>query len=83
MNDNYIFDLEFKDGLNKNIDLPESIKDKVAVEESKTDNIDKDWRCLEFNSGIVDIESKTLYDFTKRKKQIIKSLILCFSIFTI
>jgi hypothetical protein len=59
----YIFDLNFEDGTNTTVDLSPLIYEKVSKEELKSANIDKDWGCLEFKDGLIDIEPKTLYNF--------------------
>lgn len=63
---NYIFDFTFEDLSKKKVDISELIKSKVTIEELKSAHIDKDWGCLEFNDGMVDIEPKTLYNFCIR-----------------
>ncbi len=62
----YIFNFVFENGIKKIVDISSLIQDKVTKEEVKTAHIDKDWGCLEFNNGMVDIEPKTLYNFTIR-----------------
>ena len=61
----YIFMLKFENGITRTIDLSDLIKSKVKPEEIKTAHIDKDWGCLEFNDGMVDISPKTLYNYCK------------------
>ena len=63
---NYIFDLNFEDGTKKKVDLSELIKSKVTLSELRSANIDEDWGCLEFKSGMVDIDPKTLYHFSMK-----------------
>jgi len=60
---NYIFNFTFENITINNIDISSLIKNKVTLQELKTAHIDKDWGCLEFNDGMVDIEPKTLYNF--------------------
>ena len=60
---NYIFDFTFENSFVKKIDISNLIKSKVSMKELNTAHIDKDWGCLEFNNGMVDIEPKTLYNF--------------------
>ena len=57
----YVFDLYFEDGTHKILNLENLIKSKVSKDELKTAHIDKDWGCLEFKDGMVDINPKTLY----------------------
>ena len=57
----YVFDLFFEDGTHKVIDLEFLIKSKVTKDELITASIDKDWGCLEFKDGMVDINPTTLY----------------------
>jgi RNAse (barnase) inhibitor barstar len=66
LHDNYIFDLNFEDGAKKKVDLSNLIKSKVTLDELKSANIDKDWDCLEFKNGMVDIDPKTLYHFSMK-----------------
>ena len=61
--ENYIFDFTFENSTLMKIDISNLIKSKVTRQELKTAHIDKDWGCLEFNNGMVDIEPKTLYHF--------------------
>jgi len=58
----YIFDLCFEDGTSKILDLENLLKYKVSKDEIKTAHIDKEWGCLEFKNGLVDIEPNTLYN---------------------
>jgi len=50
--EDYIFDLEFENGMSRHIDISGLIKEKVTQSELKTARIDKDWGCLEFKNGI-------------------------------
>jgi len=59
----YHFILQFENGEMKDADLKNLISDKVKENELKTAHIDKDWGCLEFNDGMIDIEPNTLYKF--------------------
>ena len=61
--DNYMFELSFEDGLKKTVDLGRLIASKVSVKDLSTAHIDRDWGCLEFNGGMVDIDPKTLYSY--------------------
>ena len=62
--DDYIFELTFENDVKKVVDLSILIKNKISKEELQTAHIDKDWGCLEFKDGLVDIEPNTLYKFT-------------------
>ena len=68
--ENYIFDLSFENGINGIIDISSLIKSKVTLNELKSAHIDKNWGCLEFKNGMIDIDPKTLYNFTISKKGI-------------
>ena len=70
-NNDYIFDLNFEDGTKKRVDLSQLIQSKVSIDELKSAHIDQDWGCLEFKDGIVDIDPKTLYNFSMESKPII------------
>ena len=59
----YLFSFEFEDGIHSIVDIEELIASKVKEEELSTARIDKDWGCLEFKGGIVDIEPTTLYNY--------------------
>ena len=61
----YIFSLTFEDGTTKIIDLSSLIQAKVSKSEVSTAKIDKEWGCLEFKDGLIDIEPNTLYNFVK------------------
>jgi len=61
----YVFDLKFEDGIVRTVDMSKLIKSKVKVNELNTAHIDKEWGCLEFKNGTVDISPKTLYNFSK------------------
>ena len=61
--DGYKFFLIFDDGVKKEVDLNELLKEKVTLQELGSASIDKDWGCLEFKNGMVDIEPKTLYKY--------------------
>ena len=53
----YIFDLYFEDGTQKNVNLYKLIHSKVSKTELSSAHIDKDWGCLEFKDGYVDRKS--------------------------
>ena len=65
--DGYMFSLTFEDGTAKIIDLSSLIQSKVSKSELYTAHIDKDWGCLEFKGGAIDIEPRTLYKFVQEK----------------
>ncbi len=62
--DNYKFILTFENRETREVDLKNLISHKVSTKELKSAKIDKDWGCLEFNNGLVDIEPKTLYEYS-------------------
>ncbi len=59
----YLFDLAFEDGTEKIVDISTLIGSKINRDDLKSAHIDKEWGCLEFKQGMVDIEPKTLYRF--------------------
>ncbi|MEY4768709.1 MAG: hypothetical protein RL637_1348 [Pseudomonadota bacterium] len=59
----YIFMLTFENGEKIEVDLSELIKKHVREKNLNTAQINKEWGCLEFNNGMVDIEPKTLYRY--------------------
>ena len=59
----YCFELTFENGDKKQADLKDLISQYVTLDELNTARIDREWGCLEFKCGIVDIEPKTLYAF--------------------
>jgi hypothetical protein len=59
--DHYRFSLTFENGEMKEIDLQHLIGQHVSSEFLDTARINKEWGCLEFKDGAVDIEPKTLY----------------------
>ena len=60
-NYNFVFVFENEKAIQKNIrDL---IGSKVSLDELQTARLDKEWGCLEFKEGMVDIEPKTLYRY--------------------
>jgi len=65
--DGYKFFLTFDDGVQKEVDLNELLKEKVTLQELGSASLDKDWGCLEFKNGMVDIEPKTLYKYVNCK----------------
>jgi hypothetical protein len=65
---NYIFKLYF---VNKEIittNLKTLLQNKVVENELDTAKVDRDWQCLEFKDGMVDIEPNTLFNFAKHNK---------------
>ncbi|MEA3522211.1 MAG: hypothetical protein U9R50_04485 [Campylobacterota bacterium] len=64
--DKYIFEFDFEDGLHKVADIAPLIESKVSLSDIKTAHLDKDWGCLEFKGGMVDIEPTTLYNFVAK-----------------
>ena len=63
---NYLFELEFENGAKYKTDIASLIDKKVNTDELKTAHIDKDWGCLEFKGGLVDIEPVTLFKYVKQ-----------------
>jgi hypothetical protein len=59
----YVFRLSFDDNQVVEADLMPLIGKHVAPNELSTVQLDKDWGCLAFKDGMVDIEPKTLYRF--------------------
>lgn len=64
---NYEFLLTFANGETANVDLESLISSYVKPQEINTAHINQEWGCLEFKGGAVDIEPKTLYQFTKNQ----------------
>ena len=62
----YVFKFDFEDGTHKIVDIGPLIQSKVSTEDIKSAHIDKDWGCLEFNDGMIDIDPGTLYAFAIR-----------------
>lgn len=60
----YLFSFTFEDGTQCISDIKDLISSKVTEDEIKTARVDTDWGCLEFKDGLVDIEPKTLYNFS-------------------
>ena len=65
---NYNFLFQFENGEEKKSNIQKLIAKKISIEELKTARIDPDWKCLEFNEGMFDIEPKTLYNFCKKRR---------------
>lgn len=65
----YKFLLTFDNGEKTSVDLETLISPHVKLQEIKTAQINKDWGCLEFKNGEVDIEPQTLYNYAKKNSQ--------------
>ncbi len=63
----YIFFLKFQNEETKETDLKELIGKYISIENLHTAKINSEWGCLEFLSGAVDIEPKTLYKYAAKK----------------
>jgi hypothetical protein len=61
---NYIFILTFENGENIETDLKMLIEKHVSIKDLNTAQLNTEWGCLEFNHGMVDIDPKTLYQFS-------------------
>ena len=59
----YFFILTFENGETKETDLTSLLAKHVDETNLSTAQLNKDWGCLEFNGGAVDIEPKTLYRY--------------------
>ncbi len=57
----YRFMLFFENGEKKESDLSCLIKKHVSLENIQSADINREWGCLEFKGGMVDIDPKTLY----------------------
>lgn len=64
---NYFFTLTFENGECKDIDLKNLIGKYVDVNQLNSAQLNKDWGCLEFNNGMVDIAPKTLYNYAQQQ----------------
>lgn len=64
----YIFLLTFQNGEVKETDIKDLIVKYVTLDDLHTAKINSEWGCLEFLSGNVDIEPKTLYKYASQKK---------------
>lgn len=64
----YIFTLTFENGENAKVNLKNLIEKYVSKNNLNTAQLNKEWGCLEFNEGMVDIDPKTLYSYTKSLK---------------
>ena len=59
----YHFAFKFENDDFEDANLKKLIEKKVSLTELKTAKINKEWGCLEFNNGMIDIEPETLYKF--------------------
>jgi hypothetical protein len=59
----YRFILSFENGETREADLQALIGQHLPIEGLRTAHIDKEWGCLEFLDGRIDIEPKTLYRY--------------------
>lgn len=66
----YQFSLTFENGEFFEADLQGLIGRYVTEDSLVTARLDKDWGCLEFLDGRVDIEPKTLYRYVRTKQDI-------------
>ena len=62
---NYLFSLTFANGESKVVDLKYLLEKHLDVADLSSARLDKDWGCLEFKGGRVDIDPKTLYCYAK------------------
>lgn len=60
---NYIFILTFENGESIKTDLKNLLEKHIDINNLNTAQLNKDWGCLEFNNGKVDIDPKTLYRY--------------------
>ena len=63
----YRFSLVFEEDRFPDLDLKALIGEKVGLSDLDTTRIDKEWGCLEFNNGDIDIEPETLYRFCQQQ----------------
>lgn len=64
---NYLFSLTFANGECKVVDLKHLLEKHLDVADLSTARLDKDWGCLEFKDGMVDIEPKMLYRYANKE----------------
>lgn len=62
----YNFSFKFEDGSLHNSNIEQLVKNKINEFELKTAQINSEWGCLEFKTGLIDIEPKTLYNFCRK-----------------
>jgi hypothetical protein len=68
----YIFTLTFANDECLEVDLKNLIQQYVNEKNVNTAQLDRDWGCLEFNNGMVDIDPKTLYEYAiKEQNQLV------------
>jgi hypothetical protein len=72
--DNYFFYFTFENGEMGEVSLEELVSSHVGLDELNTAFINKEWGCLEFKNGAVDIEPKTLYKFFLKNRIIDKQM---------
>ncbi len=60
---NYYFNLGFDNNSLSKFNIKSLIENKISIDDLKTAQLNKEWDCLEFKDGIIDIEPKTLYNF--------------------
>lgn len=63
----YQFSITFANGESGNVNLESLIATHVKLQEVSTAHINSEWGCLEFKNGAVDIEPKTLYQYSKNQ----------------
>jgi hypothetical protein len=63
----YHFLITFANGESGNVDLENLIATYVEPQETSTAHVNSEWGCLEFKNGAVDIEPKTLYQYSKNQ----------------
>ena len=63
----YEFLLTFANGETATVDLKALISPHVKPQEIHSAHVNNEWGCLEFKGGAVDVEPKTLYQFTKNQ----------------
>ncbi len=63
----YVFILTFENGETKETDLTNLLAKHIDETNLSTAQLNKDWGCLEFNGGAVDIEPKTLYRYATKE----------------
>jgi hypothetical protein len=63
----YFFLLKFENGEVENTNLKTLISSYVEPKDLGTAHINSEWGCLEFKNGAVDIEPKTLYQYSKNQ----------------
>ena len=74
---NYMFVLTFENGESIETDLKNLIENYVDINGLKTAQLNKDWGCLEFNNGMVDIAPKTLYRYAAQPDKNEQERMLC------